>query len=162
MERQQPSGTSWMVLLFLLTALVLRGLGPWVEQAAAAPEATTLADLPLAAQGAVSAALGWDHASYRIFPMEDGYAAENPKHSLAVQWTMSGMEVRTGSGNLGLALEGCGRGDLLVGAGGVEPQADGNRVEYRRGALTEWYERTRGGGPIRAESETDGLGREGF
>jgi hypothetical protein len=36
-------------------------------------------------------------------------------------------------------LRGYGYSGTLRGAGAVTPDASGNRVEYHRGALTEWY-----------------------
>jgi hypothetical protein len=125
------------ILVFSLSAMVLAGLPGLVQ--AAAPEASTLADLPLPAQAAISAALGRDDAAFRIYRDGDGYGAENRGHGLSVRWTGSGMEVLAGSGSFGLTLKGLGYGDSRAVEGVIAPQADGNRVEYLRGVLTEWY-----------------------
>ncbi|MGH3430532.1 MAG: FG-GAP repeat protein, partial [Mycobacteriales bacterium] len=43
------------------------------------------------------------------------------------------------SAHWSLAARGYGYGDALVPLSGAAPQASANRVEYRRGAVTEWY-----------------------
>ncbi|MBI4574001.1 MAG: hypothetical protein HY713_12045 [candidate division NC10 bacterium] len=49
------------------------------------------------------------------------------------------MEVRSGPARWHLALTSVGYGDSLHPAAPAIPQAMANRVEYRRGSLTEWY-----------------------
>ncbi|MBI4516452.1 MAG: FG-GAP repeat protein [Deltaproteobacteria bacterium] len=47
--------------------------------------------------------------------------------------------MRSGQARWGLRLSGYGYGEELSSVGTAGPVADRNRVEYRRGALTEWY-----------------------
>ena len=95
--------------------------------------------VPVAAQPGISAALGHDDSRYAARAVGDGFRAENPQQALAAEFTPQGIEVRTGMARWGLALRGYGYGDALQAANPAAPQASANRVEYRRGALTEWY-----------------------
>jgi hypothetical protein len=147
--------------------------------------AKELSNLPLPAQATISAVLGRDQASYHAVTSGSGFHAENPKHGLAVDFAPEGIEVRTGGEHWGLSFSGYGYGEALNKGVAVAPQATANRVEYRRGALTEWYvngplgleqgftlerapgERTEGGpltlaltlsGDLKASIEPDGNG----
>jgi len=105
----------------------------------AAPESTNLSELPLAAHAQISAALGRDHASYHARARDEGFRFENRKHGLVTDFAASGIRVRAGTAMWRLALRGYGYGDELQPVKAVAPQASANRVEYPRGALTEWY-----------------------
>src|SRR5208283_1233412 len=63
----------------------------------------------------------------------------NPQHALAANFTRHGVEIRSNTARWALALRGYGYGDAVVGVRQAAPQASKNRVEYTRGALTEWY-----------------------
>jgi hypothetical protein len=93
----------------------------------------------MAAQAQVSAALGRDHASYHARARGEGFRVENRKHGLVTDFAASGIRVRVGTATWRLALRGYGYGDELQPVKAVAPQAAANRVEYPRGALTEWY-----------------------
>ena len=54
-------------------------------------------------------------------------------------FTARGVEVRTGTARLWLRLSGLGRGARLATLATASPEADANRIEYRRRGLTEWY-----------------------
>jgi uncharacterized repeat protein (TIGR01451 family) len=108
-----------------------------VAQTAAEP--AKLPGLPLAAQAQISATLGGDQSSYHAVPRASGFRMENKHHRLAADFTSKGVEVRTGRASWSLALRSYGYGDELRDAAAVVPQADANRLEYRRGGLTEWY-----------------------
>ena len=113
----------------------------------------TLADLPVAAQAAISTGIGRDQKSYHAVALEleaegsgaqaagsrPGYRVENRRHALEAEFTAAGVTVRSGSAVLGMKLVGYGYGALLQAVGAAEPQAEANRVEYRRGEVTEWY-----------------------
>ena len=131
--RARPS-RHWLIAAFL-AALIL----PFGLDAMAAPESTNLSDLPLAAQAQISAALGRDHASYHALARDEGFRVENRKHGLVTDFAASGIRVRVGTATWRLALRGYGYGDELQPVKAVAPQAAANRVEYPRGALTEWY-----------------------
>src|SRR6266480_1895555 len=95
--------------------------------------------VPVAAQPAISAALGREDSRYRVRTAPGGFRAENPHQALAAEFTAQGIEVRSGTAQWELALRGYGYGDALQPVGLAAPQASANRVEYPRGALTEWY-----------------------
>ena len=109
------------------------------ESSATAAGQHGLASLPVAAQGPISAALGRDDSRYRLQANGGSFHAENPQHNLSLNFTRQGVEVRNKDARWGLALRGYGYGNDLRAVRGVAPQAKANRVEYRRGALTEWY-----------------------
>jgi trimeric autotransporter adhesin len=101
--------------------------------------AKTLSSLALAARASISAALGRDIADYQIRAQKGGVQAANAQHKLAAEFTSAGVAVRSGSGSFGMALFGYGYGDDLEPTPAVLPTASFNRLEYRRGPLTEWY-----------------------
>src|ERR1017187_7360144 len=93
-----------------------------------------------AGQSAISAAIGRDQAAYRAVPIPNALRLEIPQSQLAVNFTRQGIRVQiatTASWNLSLC--GYGNGSALEALTAVTPSADANRVEYGRGALTEWY-----------------------
>ena len=98
-----------------------------------------LSNLPASAQGPVSAALGKDDSSYWFHSNEDSVHAENPRHALALDFTRHGVEVSSHGARWGLALRGYGYGDERRTVKQADPQSKANRVEYERGAVTEWY-----------------------
>jgi hypothetical protein len=103
--------------------------------AGAAKQRLTLADLPVAAQGAISRALGRDAEAYHVRARENGsLEAENPRHGVRAVFGKDGVELRAGGESWRLHPAGGGAEDS-----GVAPVADRNRVEYRRGGVTEWY-----------------------
>ena len=111
-----------------------------VSETWGAEEVRSLRDLPLAAQLAISAALGEDEAAYHAVAAEGGgLSAANPAQGYEAELTASGFTVAAGEVRWGLALEswGCGAGVEAVAP--AVPEASANRVEVRRGALVEWY-----------------------
>lgn len=101
----------------------------------------SLASLPAAAQSSISATLGRDVPSYRVRARGAVLEAENPQQRLTADFTSTGVEVHTSNTTWKLALRGYGRGGDVqpIDNDKAAPQARGNRVEYRRGPLTEWY-----------------------
>jgi hypothetical protein len=96
-------------------------------------------DLPAVAQATVSATLGRTDDIYHAVQSSDGYRAENPHHALAITFAPDAVDVRTDGVRWGLALIGYGREGTMLNAMPVSPRASANRIEYHRGALTEWY-----------------------
>ncbi|MGH8555062.1 MAG: hypothetical protein ACREUD_05795 [Gammaproteobacteria bacterium] len=117
--------------------------------------ATELSSLPLPAQATISAVLGRDQPSYHAVTSGSGFHADNPKHALAADFAREGIEVHTGGARWGLRFSGYGYGEALGRGAAVAPQATANRVEYRRGALTEWYVN----GPLGLEQASARRGR---
>jgi hypothetical protein len=66
-------------------------------------------------------------------------SAQNPAQALQAGFTRQGMEVRSGQSHWRLELSGYGYGDRLEKVCEAAPQSKGNRVEYQRGPLVEWY-----------------------
>jgi trimeric autotransporter adhesin len=114
-----------------------RGAHGGTAAATAAP--STLAALPLSAQGQISAAVGRDNARYHAAEVPGGFRLENALQSLTAEFTVGGVRVQAGPADWRLAFVGYGSSDETPATPGVRPQAVGNRIEYRRGALTEWY-----------------------
>ena len=106
--------------------------------------ATGLSSLPPDAQGPISAALGKDDSGYWVHRNATGFRGENPRHALVAEFTRQGAEVRSEirGHNLRWRLEtrAYGYGDALHPLKAVAPNANANRVEYRRGGVAEWYE----------------------
>lgn len=105
----------------------------------AAAEVTDVSDLPLTAQAQISSTLGRYRSDYHAARGTDGFRLENPQHRLSVDFTRTSLRVRTAGTTWALSLRGVGYGEALAAVPPVEPYAAANRVEYRRGDLTEWY-----------------------
>ncbi|MFZ2420260.1 MAG: FG-GAP repeat protein, partial [Anaerolineae bacterium] len=100
----------------------------------------TLADLPTPAQAAISAAIGRDRATYHTAVRDDGsLTLTNPAQKLDAVFSADAATVRTRELAWNLLLRAWGFGNQLQAAARVAPRATENRVEYARGALTEWY-----------------------
>ena len=98
-----------------------------------------VASLPAEAQSAISSAVGRDGNSYKAIIHSNGCQIENAQQRLSAGFQTSGVQVRSGSAHWGMALEGYGYGDAIKQLRAARPEAKQNRVEYRRGAVTEWY-----------------------
>ena len=72
---------------------------------------------------------------------EGGLDGGNPAQAFTTRFTPKGIHVRPwGAGSeLGLTLTGWGYGKALAPIAPTSPRANGQRVEYVHGALTEWY-----------------------
>jgi hypothetical protein len=106
----------------------------------AGKSATSLSSLPPDAQGPISAALGKDDSGYWVHPSAKGFRGENPQHALVAEFTRAGAEVRSHNLRWGLETGGYGYGGAVHRVKAVAPQANANRVEYRRAGVREWYE----------------------
>ncbi len=111
------------------------------QRATAYPSAKTLADLPPAALPAISSTLGRDDAQYGMRKTADGYSARNAPNHLAAHYAAKGVEIGSQNANVGFEFQGWGYGEHPANKNkaAVSPSVNANRVEYRRGALTEWY-----------------------
>ena len=100
----------------------------------------TVKDLPLLAQYEVSRAIGEDRPAYHVQAMKNGkFRAEIEQQGLVSEFGADGVMVQAGKARLGLTLEGFGFGETVRPVPEGKPEAQGNRVEIRRGTLTEWY-----------------------
>jgi len=109
------------------------------SSAANSPTATQFSQLPAVAQSNISATIGRDDAAYAARRNRTGLHVDNSRNGLAVDFTSSGVALQSGASRWGMRLLAYGYGDELQPVFGVSPQAKLNRVEYRRGTLTEWY-----------------------
>jgi FG-GAP repeat len=91
------------------------------------------------AQSNISAAMGRDIPGYQAKTGRGGVEAENAHQKLTAHFTARSVEVRSGAERWTMALKSYGYGEALHSVTEAAPQASSNRVEYRRGALTEWY-----------------------
>ncbi|MGA8150838.1 MAG: hypothetical protein WB952_07805 [Terriglobales bacterium] len=98
-----------------------------------------LSSLPAVAQSRISNALGHDIAGFQTQAQGDGFRVENPHHKLLTDFTSDGVNIRSGSSHWNLAFQGYGYGSVIAKSDATVPEAHLNRVEYRRGHLTEWY-----------------------
>ena len=121
----------------LSAILTLTLLAVVLANAAETKQAASLANLPEAAQVRISQTLGQDGAQFHARPVAGGFEAASG--ALATRFTATGVEVSSGNALWNLTLRGYGYGDALQRVAAAAPQANKNRVEYRRGALTEWY-----------------------
>jgi hypothetical protein len=128
----------------VLTAGLLTGANAAQETRAAArppvaarPTGGSL--LPAGVEGHVSAALGRDRRSYHAVGRAGLFRMDNAGHRLTAEFSDRGIAMRAGEASWGMALVGYGRSGTLLAPRRVAPRARANRVEYRRGPLTEWY-----------------------
>lgn len=114
-----------------------------------APQATTPAsdiiDLPAAAQGAISAAIGSDDPNYHfnmVSSLADGtntWQTAHDLHGFNSDLSAQGAVIDTGADRLMLSLSAYGCGADLRQAGKAVLQASANRIQYVREEVTEWY-----------------------
>ena len=101
----------------LLGALHVWPIAPPSEAVASPPRslpgsAADVADLPLAAQYAVSGALGRDNPAYHAAPDADGFQLANPAQSLTAHFASDGWQVQAGQTGWALRLTGWGYGRI--------------------------------------------------
>ena len=70
------------------------------------------------------------------------WRGENRAQQLTVEFDSAAAHLNHPDGSVGVRLMGYGYGGQLQKPASVRPVATGNRVEYRRGNLTEWYVNT--------------------
>src|ERR1022692_4890587 len=77
---------------------------------------------------------------YRVEPSGQAtYRAANPAQRLAVEFDARAARLQHAQGNVTFRLLGYGYGEHLRTPVEAKPAATDNRIEYRRGELTEWY-----------------------
>ena len=103
------------------------------------PSATHFSSLPATAQSSISAAIGRDDTAYAARRLGEDFHVDGLHSHLTVDFNSKGVSLQAGDARWGLALLGYGYGEELRPLAVVSPQAKLNRVEYRRGSLTEWY-----------------------
>jgi hypothetical protein len=132
-ERCKVRGRGGAQVAVAVLGFVLTGVGSVL----AVP--TNQETLPLPAQAAISGVLGRDNRAYHTTSQGQALHMTNPRHGLAAEFTEAGVESRHGDAQVALAWRGCAYGTVSSAGPAVAPEARDNRVEYRRGAVTEWY-----------------------
>jgi hypothetical protein len=98
------------------------------------------AHLSTAASLAISRGLGADLAGYRLARSPGGFLARNARQGLTASFGALGATVSTRDGaSASIALGAIGSGTALHPVGLARPLTHANRVEYQRGAATEWF-----------------------
>ena len=92
-----------------------------------------------AAQAQISSVIGKDLSAYHFVAGPDGLRMTNAGRGVTADFTPGGVSFRNGADEWGMDLRAYGHGDRLRNAPRTSPGGAANRVEYRRGALTEWY-----------------------
>jgi RHS repeat-associated protein len=100
---------------------------------------TWLSNLPLAAHGPISAALGSQSAAFRATPAGSGFDALSPVQHLRVHFGRSGITIGSSGLLVGLSLRAVGDGSSLTAVSSVQPSTRGNRVVYTHPGFSEWY-----------------------
>ena len=138
------SRPAWLTVLAVVS-LTAVGISPRIlARPVAAVEQgqhrrSDLAGLPPLAQSRISASIGEDHPAFHAAAGGDGLRMNNDARGVSAEFTSEGVHFRSGSQRWGLSLRGYGYGAGLRRTPAVSPRSSANRVEYRRGELTEWY-----------------------
>lgn len=118
----------------------------------ALPQEADLSQLPEGLRRSILATL--QAADYEITPLPGsaasppaegwGFQARNRAHAMRATFTPGGISVgpldaADATWRLVFTLTGYGHGNVMAGVPAATPVIAGNRVEYRRGLLTEWY-----------------------
>ena len=108
-------------------------------EAATRPGRQDVSTLPPVAQATISAAVGKNNSSYYAKPSKQGFQLHSASQKLWLDFTRREATLRADGFAWNMALAAYGRGLDLAPAPQVEPRASRNRVEYRHGAVNEWY-----------------------
>lgn len=138
----QPWGTALAVTGGAVVALLLAVTPPIPVGGVASdpvPVRSGLENLPPAARGPVSSALGRDDPRYHVRALPNRLEATNGPHALDLSFTTQGVQVRSLGGSLGLKLRAVGHGNVLAPVGAPAPRSRENRVEYHHHGVREWY-----------------------
>jgi trimeric autotransporter adhesin len=94
--------------------------------------------LPSDGQASISAAIGRDQVDYHATANTSGIQFTNPSQNLTASFGQ-GVIVTQNGATWQFALREIGYGATRYAVNAAQPQQEANRVEYSRGALTEWY-----------------------
>ncbi len=106
---------------------------------------TTLADLPAAAQHAISSAIGQDQSAYYAASGAVGVALANPANRFTAQLQSGTLHVSSGSDAWNMSLVGLGYDGVMQPVGTAQTSVNGNRVDCSYGMIDEWYVNGPGG-----------------
>jgi hypothetical protein len=126
---------AWRLTTMFLSCIV----SVVVPAHASDPLGPRFSGLPSSAQTSISAALGRDLAGYHARHFKDGFVAHGSRPDAIARFGAKGVELRSGTVDWSIRLAAYGYGNAVQSVGQSIPEARLNRVEYRRGSLTEWY-----------------------
>jgi hypothetical protein len=127
----------------VLAAAALVGVRGGVSSARSSARASAaggFARLPVPLRGLVSGTLGRSERAFWVRRAGAGFVLVNGAQGFSARFSDSGVRVSARGGRLALSLAGVGYGLSLRLLGSRAPSADGNRVSYADGALTQWFE----------------------
>jgi hypothetical protein len=104
-----------------------------------AGQSQTLADLPVAAQHAISSAIGQDQSAYHAASVAAGATLANPANGFTAQVQSGALHVSAGLDAWDMSLAGLGYGGVIQPVGAAQTSVNGNRVDCNYGAIDEWY-----------------------
>ena len=104
-----------------------------------------MTDLPVAAQHAISSAIGKDQSAYHAVSGAAGVALDNPVNGFTARVQSGALHVSTGSDSWDMSLEGLGYSGAMQPAGTAQTSANNNRVDCNYGTIDEWYVNGPGG-----------------
>jgi len=133
-----------------LFLILLLGTGAWKlfslqsenrEDIHAAPavESCKTADMPLAAQYAISAAIGRDNSDYHAVNKDEGWSLSNPANRFRADMQSNGVSVVVGRDDWTMCLECLESGETMVPIAHPRTQMRENRFEYDHGQISVWY-----------------------
>lgn len=68
-----------------------------------------------------------------------GFTADNPRHGFSISFSPIAPTISSAEGKFSFTLNTYGRGSRLLSPPSAQLTAHGNRIEYLRGPVTEWY-----------------------
>lgn len=95
--------------------------------------------LPAAAQANLSAALGRDIPDFKMQAGNGFIRARNARNHLIANFSRAGVQIHAGAKNWQLKFCNYGYAQKRDCVEDTAPVSSSNRVDYRRGAITEWY-----------------------
>jgi hypothetical protein len=81
----------------------------------------------------------FERVAYSVKASGNGFQVQNPAQRLSIDFETEGTRLQHPDGSLSMRLTGYGYGDRLNKPEIAKLSKTGNRVEYLRGDLTEWY-----------------------
>jgi hypothetical protein len=83
--------------------------------------------------------MGRDLRGYHARAVNGGFKLENTQHDVVAHFDTSGVQIRSEQAQWQMHFLGYGRENAMTTSANVAPRSHLNRVEYRRGSMTEWY-----------------------
>ncbi len=100
---------------------------------------SVMANLPVAAQYAISSAIGQDQSAYHAASGAAGLTLVNPANGFTAEVQSGALHVSVGSDTWDMTLEGLGYGGAMQPVGTDQTSVSGNRVDCNYGTIDVWY-----------------------